>query len=122
MKEIICLCFCDMEERFVLHFRVLKNARIKTKIKHITIYGNIRVRKLIVTICLKMVWECTVQAICIPPIILIIIVFVLNSTLLHLPPLRFHCAHGCRDRMQLVHWQTDALTTRLDLIRYTWHT
>ncbi len=51
-----------MEERFVLHFRVLKNAGIKTKIKYITIYGNTRVCKLIVTICLKMVWECTVQS------------------------------------------------------------
>jgi hypothetical protein len=35
--------------------------------------------------------------------------FVQYSALLHLPPLRFHCADGCRDR--------DALTTRLDLIR-----
>ncbi len=38
------------------------------------------------------------------------------STLLHLPPLRFHCSDGCwdrtQDRLQLVHWQSHALTTR----------
>jgi hypothetical protein len=28
------------------------------------------------------------------------IFFVLYSTLLHLPPLRFHCADGCWDRTQ----------------------
>ncbi len=39
------------------------------------------------------------------------------STLLHLPPLRFHSVKGCWDRTQrLRHWQSDALTTRLDLI------
>ena len=44
--------------------------------------------------------------------------FVLYSTLLHLPPLRFHCADGCWDRtQQLVHWQSEDLTTRLDVIR-----
>jgi hypothetical protein len=44
--------------------------------------------------------------------------FVLYSALLHLPPLRFHCADECWDRtpLQLVHWQSDALTTKLDLI------
>ncbi len=55
--------------------------------------------------------------------------FIQYSALLHLPPLRFHCADGCWDRtqdrcnqgvynwLQLLHWQSDALTTRLDLIR-----
>jgi hypothetical protein len=50
------------------------------------------------------------------------IFFVLYSILLHLPPLRFHCADGCWDRtqtLQLMHWQSDALTSRLDLIRNT---
>jgi hypothetical protein len=46
--------------------------------------------------------------------------FILYSALLHRPPLRFHCADGCWERtpgpLQLVHWQLDALTTRLDLI------
>jgi hypothetical protein len=46
--------------------------------------------------------------------------FVLYSALLHLPPLRFHCADGCWDRTQdrcnWCNW-SDALTTRLDLIR-----
>ncbi len=42
---------------------------------------------------------------------------VLYSALFHLPPLRFLCADVCWDRpLQLVHWQSDALTTRLDLI------
>ncbi len=46
------------------------------------------------------------------------IFFVLYSALLHLPPLRFHCAGGCWDRTKnRWHWQSDALTTRLDLIR-----
>jgi hypothetical protein len=45
---------------------------------------------------------------------------VLYSTLLHLPPLGFHCAGGCWDQTQ--DWcdfgigSQDALTTRLDLI------
>ncbi len=47
--------------------------------------------------------------------------YILYSTLLHLPPLRFHYADGCWDRtrgpLQVVNWQSDALTTRLDLIR-----
>jgi len=44
--------------------------------------------------------------------------FVLYSALLHLPPLKFNCADGCWDRTTgLVYWQSDALTTRLDLIR-----
>jgi hypothetical protein len=39
----------------------------------------------------------------------------LYSTLLHLPPLRFHCADECWDRtqagpLQLLHWQSDALS------------
>ncbi len=43
------------------------------------------------------------------------------STLLHLPPLRFHCVDGCWDRTQdrcngCMGMQSDALTTRLDLI------
>jgi hypothetical protein len=40
------------------------------------------------------------------------------STLLHLPPLRFHCVGGWRSKtrlLQLRHWQSDALTTRLVL-------
>jgi hypothetical protein len=42
---------------------------------------------------------------------------VLYSALLHLPPLRFHCADGCWDRIQdRWHWHSDALTTRLDHI------
>jgi hypothetical protein len=44
--------------------------------------------------------------------------FVLYSALLHLPPLRFHCSDGCWDRTQdRCNWQSDALTTRLDLIQ-----
>jgi hypothetical protein len=48
--------------------------------------------------------------------------FVLYSALLHLPPLRFDCSEGCWDRTQdrcnwCMHWQSDALTTKLDLIR-----
>ncbi len=55
-------------------------------------------------------------------LIIFFFVPVLYSTLIHLPPLRFHCADGCWDRTQdrckqLVHWQSDALTTRLDLNR-----
>jgi hypothetical protein len=46
--------------------------------------------------------------------------YVLNSTLLYLPPLRFHCVGGCCDRtkglLRLRHWQSDALTPRPDLI------
>jgi hypothetical protein len=46
---------------------------------------------------------------------------VLYSALLHLPPLRFHCADGCWDRTQdRCIWCIDsqiALTTWLDLIR-----
>ncbi len=38
--------------------------------------------------------------------------YVLYSTLLHMPPLRFHCFGGSRLR----HWQSDSLITRLDLI------
>ncbi len=42
--------------------------------------------------------------------------FVQYSALLHLPPLRFHCADGCWDRTQdRLHCQSDALTTRLHL-------
>ncbi len=44
----------------------------------------------------------------------IYIFFVLYSTLLHLPPLRFHWVD--QGPLQLVHWQSDALTTRLDQI------
>jgi hypothetical protein len=47
--------------------------------------------------------------------------FVLYSTLLHLPPLRFHCVDGCWDQTQdRCNWCIDsrgALTTGLDLIR-----
>ena len=47
--------------------------------------------------------------------------YVRYSTLLRLPSLRFHCVWGCWDRteaglLRLWHWQSDALTTRLDLI------
>ncbi len=46
--------------------------------------------------------------------------YVWYSTLLHLPPLRFHCVRGCWNRtpgqLRLRHWLSDALTTRLDLI------
>ncbi len=47
--------------------------------------------------------------------------YVWYSTLLHLPPLRFHCVGGCWDRTQDIcdndiAWLSDALTTRLDLI------
>jgi hypothetical protein len=45
--------------------------------------------------------------------------YVLYSTLLHLTPLRLHRVGGCRDRNPgLRHWQSDALTIRLDLIHY----
>jgi hypothetical protein len=44
-------------------------------------------------------------------------------TLLHLPPLRFHCVGGCLDRtrrqLRLRHWLSDSLTARLDLIHST---
>ncbi len=46
--------------------------------------------------------------------------YVLYSTLLHLPPLRFHCVGGMLGSyaglLRLRHWQSEALTTRLDLI------
>ncbi len=42
--------------------------------------------------------------------------YVLYSTLLCLPPLRFHCVGGCWGLLRLRHWQSDALPTRLDLI------
>ncbi len=46
--------------------------------------------------------------------------YVLYSTLLHLPPLRFHYVGGCRGPnpglLRLRRRQSDALTTRLDLI------
>jgi hypothetical protein len=55
--------------------------------------------------------------------LLIFVVFYVHySTLLHLPPLRFHCVGGRRMEgpnpglLRLWHWQPDALTTRLDLI------
>ncbi len=49
--------------------------------------------------------------------------YVRYSTLLHLPPLRFQCVGGCWDRTQDscdygIRCQTDALTTRLDLIQW----
>ncbi len=47
-----------------------------------------------------------------------LIFYYFYSTLLHLPPLRFHCVWGCWDRthdLRLRHWLSDALTTRLDL-------
>ncbi len=49
--------------------------------------------------------------------------YIRYSTLLHLPPLRFHCVIGSWDRTQdscvrLWHWQSNALTTWLDLIHY----
>jgi hypothetical protein len=46
-----------------------------------------------------------------------------RSTLLHLPPLRFHCVGDCLDRTQdccdFGIDTKDALTTRLDLIHRT---
>ncbi len=46
--------------------------------------------------------------------------YVLYSTVLHLPSLKFRCVGGDCDRtpglLQLRHWQSDALTTQLDLI------
>jgi hypothetical protein len=47
--------------------------------------------------------------------------FFLCTTLLHLPPLRFHCVQGCWDRTQDscdydIGCMSDALTTRLNLI------
>ncbi len=48
--------------------------------------------------------------------------FVQYSTLLHLQPLRFHCADGCWDRTQdrcnWCIWRSDALTTSINLIRH----
>ncbi len=47
-----------------------------------------------------------------------IFVFILYSTLFHLPPLRFHCADGCWERTQdRCNWCIGSQTTRLDLIR-----
>jgi hypothetical protein len=43
--------------------------------------------------------------------------YVLCSTMLHLPPLRFHCVGGCW--IELLPWQSEALTTRLDLLHRT---
>ncbi len=49
------------------------------------------------------------------------VMYILSPTLLHLPPLRFHCAGGCWDWTQdccdFWHWQSDALTTWVALIR-----
>jgi hypothetical protein len=47
--------------------------------------------------------------------------YVLYSKLLHLPPLKFHFVGGYWNGthavlLRLRHWQSDALTTRLDLI------
>ncbi len=46
--------------------------------------------------------------------------YVLNSTLLHLPPLRFHCVGGCCDRTQDCcavrrsnHWAIDLILTQI---------
>ncbi len=45
---------------------------------------------------------------------------VLSSTLLYLPPLRFHCVGGCWKKpkrlLRLWHWQSETLTSWLDLI------
>jgi hypothetical protein len=51
--------------------------------------------------------------------VVILIFYVFYSTLLHLPPLRFHCVEGCWDRnrprlLRLWHWQSDALANRLE--------
>ncbi len=47
-------------------------------------------------------------------------IYVLYSALLHLPSFRFHCVWGCWDFTQdccdIVNWQSDILTIRLDLI------
>jgi hypothetical protein len=49
--------------------------------------------------------------------------YVRYSTLLHLPPLRFHCVGGCWDRTQdscdYGIGSHDTLTTRLDLIHHS---
>jgi hypothetical protein len=46
--------------------------------------------------------------------------YVLYSTLLNLPPLRFHCVRGCWDPTQgccdFCIWESHVLTTRLDII------
>jgi hypothetical protein len=50
-------------------------------------------------------------------------IFFIFCILLHLLPLRFYCVGECWDRNQdllrLCHWQSDALTTRLDLSKYS---
>ncbi len=52
---------------------------------------------------------------------LFLFIYVLYSTLFHMPTLRFHCVGGCWDRTEnccdFLHWQSGALTTRLDLIQ-----
>ncbi len=53
-------------------------------------------------------------------IVWIFFFYVLYSKLLHLPPLRFLCAGGCWDRnVTTRHWQSDALTARLDFILFS---
>jgi hypothetical protein len=43
--------------------------------------------------------------------------YLLCSTMIYLPPLRFHCVGGCC--IELLPWQSEALTTRLDLLHRT---
>ncbi len=52
---------------------------------------------------------------------LFFLITLVRTVLLHMPPIRFHCVGGCWDRRtynscNVLHRQSDVLTTRLDLI------